>query len=161
LTAVVTRARIAPQLAVAVGCEAPDLELLLVEWLNAVNVFFELGREGTSFGQGRLEAYRLVDILHHARLQYIEQVISCLDLITEALRQVRGVADATFYGLDDDGHCFIAAQTQQNIFRLWRDVIGGRQIASHGPAEMSPRTSPAIPQPAFGTEDDRLMATRE
>jgi len=36
LTAVVTRAAVKPNLAVEVKCEAPDLELLFVEWLNAV-----------------------------------------------------------------------------------------------------------------------------
>ena len=36
LTAVVTHAVVAPKLEVHVHCEAPDLELLFVEWLNAV-----------------------------------------------------------------------------------------------------------------------------
>jgi len=36
LTAVVTRADVRPLAAVAVTCAAPDLELLLVDWLNAV-----------------------------------------------------------------------------------------------------------------------------
>jgi SHS2 domain-containing protein len=36
LTAVVTHAAVAPKLKVKVNCEAPDLELLFVEWLNAI-----------------------------------------------------------------------------------------------------------------------------
>ena len=36
LTAVVTRARIEPLSPVEVRCEAPDLELLFVDWLNAI-----------------------------------------------------------------------------------------------------------------------------
>ncbi len=36
LTAVVTRARVEPLSAVGVKCEAPDLELLFVDWLNAI-----------------------------------------------------------------------------------------------------------------------------
>ena len=36
LTAVVRHAEVEPNLAVEVRCEAPDLELLFVEWLNAV-----------------------------------------------------------------------------------------------------------------------------
>ena len=36
LTAVVTTADIRPAVSVEVKCEAPDLELLFVEWLNAV-----------------------------------------------------------------------------------------------------------------------------
>jgi protein archease len=36
LTAVVTTAEVAPKTEVQVRCEAPDLELLFVEWLNAI-----------------------------------------------------------------------------------------------------------------------------
>lgn len=36
LTAVVTHAEVKPKIPVEVRCEAPDLELLFVEWLNAV-----------------------------------------------------------------------------------------------------------------------------
>jgi SHS2 domain-containing protein len=36
LTAVVTRARVEPLSAVEVACKAPDLELLFVDWLNAI-----------------------------------------------------------------------------------------------------------------------------
>ncbi len=42
--------------------------------LPVVNVFFELGREGESIGPGGVEAYRLGDVLHHARLQSVEQL---------------------------------------------------------------------------------------
>ncbi len=36
LTAVVTRAPVAPLSAVEVKCDAPDIELLFVDWLNAI-----------------------------------------------------------------------------------------------------------------------------
>ncbi len=36
LTAVVTAAEVAPTKQVEVSCDAPDLELLFVEWLNAI-----------------------------------------------------------------------------------------------------------------------------
>jgi SHS2 domain-containing protein len=36
LTAIVTDAEVKPQTRVAVQCEAPDIELLFVEWLNAI-----------------------------------------------------------------------------------------------------------------------------
>lgn len=36
LTAVVTHAEVAPKFRVEVNCEAPDRELLFVEWLNAI-----------------------------------------------------------------------------------------------------------------------------
>lgn len=36
LAAVVTMAEVAPKVQVEVSCEAPDIELLFVEWLNAI-----------------------------------------------------------------------------------------------------------------------------
>ncbi|HXF88198.1 MAG TPA: archease [Xanthobacteraceae bacterium] len=36
LTAVVTHAAVEPKVAVEIRCEAPDLELLFVEWLNCI-----------------------------------------------------------------------------------------------------------------------------
>ena len=36
LTMVVTQAQVEPRVRVDVACEAPDLELLFVEWLNAI-----------------------------------------------------------------------------------------------------------------------------
>jgi len=61
LTAIVTSAEIRPATRVAVHCEAPDRELLLVEWLNAV--IYEMSTRQMLFGRfsvrvedGRLEA---------------------------------------------------------------------------------------------------------
>ncbi len=36
LTAVVTRAQVEPLSSIEIGCQAPDLELLFVDWLNAI-----------------------------------------------------------------------------------------------------------------------------
>src|SRR3990172_7582317 len=49
LTAVVTDAAIVPQTEVKVVCEAPDVELLLVEWLNAV--IYEMAVRRMLFGR--------------------------------------------------------------------------------------------------------------
>ena len=62
----------------------------------AVNVFLELGRPTDSFGQPPMMMFRLIDILHHTRLENIEQVIECLELINEALAQVRQDGSAKF-----------------------------------------------------------------
>jgi tRNA nucleotidyltransferase (CCA-adding enzyme) len=74
LTAVVTHAEVSPQIAVEVRCEAPDLELLLVEWLNAIiyemavrNMLF--GRFAVRIDDGRLEGTlwgEPVDVERHA-----------------------------------------------------------------------------------------------
>jgi tRNA nucleotidyltransferase (CCA-adding enzyme) len=46
---VVTHAPIVPRLVVSVSCSAPDLELLLVEWLNAI--IYEMAVRRMLFGQ--------------------------------------------------------------------------------------------------------------
>ena len=99
----------------------------------AVNVFFELGRKGVSFAQDRLQAYRISDIQHHTRLQSPDQVISCLNLIDESSSRVRGQGSGSFYGIDGD-YCFVTTETQQNIRRLWFELLG-RSEAANAPAE--------------------------
>jgi SHS2 domain-containing protein len=49
LTAVVTNASIVPRSVVGVSCSAPDLELLLVEWLNAI--IYEMAVRRMLFGE--------------------------------------------------------------------------------------------------------------
>ncbi len=49
LTAAVTAAEVAPLLAVEVICDAPDIELLLVDWLNAV--VYEMATRRMVFGR--------------------------------------------------------------------------------------------------------------
>jgi SHS2 domain-containing protein len=49
LTAVITHAEVVPQVPVEVRCEAPDLELLFVEWLNAV--IYEMAVRKMVFGR--------------------------------------------------------------------------------------------------------------
>ena len=56
--------------------------------LPAVNVFFEFGRPGALITQSNIEAFRLLDISHHTRLQNIPQVIACLDIISQAFARV-------------------------------------------------------------------------
>lgn len=49
LTAVVTRAEVRPEVSVRVTCEAPDLELLFAEWLNAI--IYEMAVRNMLFGR--------------------------------------------------------------------------------------------------------------
>jgi len=49
LTAVITDAPIAPETRVEVTCDAPDIELLLVEWLNAI--IYEMAVRHMIFGR--------------------------------------------------------------------------------------------------------------
>lgn len=123
--------------------------------LPAVNVLFEFGRQGAIFGQPGIEAFRLVDIAHHTRLSDVAQVVACIDLINQAFGRASGDASARLCGFDREGRCFIAAETQQNILRLWQKVVAGQQLAS------SQRRQPAaVREPddatASGTEADVL-----
>jgi SHS2 domain-containing protein len=61
LTAVLTDpAQVRPNEAVAIACEAPDDEVLLVDWLNAL--VFEMATRGLIFGrfEVRIEGHRLL-----------------------------------------------------------------------------------------------------
>ncbi len=49
LTAVVTHAAVEPKFSVQLTCKAPDLELLLVEWLNAI--IYEMAVRNMLFGR--------------------------------------------------------------------------------------------------------------
>jgi hypothetical protein len=113
-----------------VGCSAEDAAGVLAQIqgvLPAVNVFFEFGRPGVSYGQPPVMAFRLIDILHHTRLQNVGQVMTCLDLINQALAQVRHDPTAKFCGFDNEGHCLIAPGTQASIAQLWQGVIASHQ----------------------------------
>jgi len=99
--------------------------------LPAVNVFFEFARPGISFGQPAMLAFRLIDILHHARLQNIEQVMTALGMINQAFAQVRGDATARFCGFDNEGHVFVAPETQRSIAALWQGVIAKQNTVPH------------------------------
>ena len=74
LTAVITDAEVKPVATVEVTCEAPDLELLFVEWLNAI--IYEMAVRKMLFGRFavRIEGAQLkatlwgepVDVSRHA-----------------------------------------------------------------------------------------------
>ncbi len=74
LTAVVTHAEVAPKVPVEVRCEAPDLELLFAEWLNAIIYEMAVRRMLFSRFAVRIEGTQLegtlwgepVDIERHA-----------------------------------------------------------------------------------------------
>jgi len=52
LTAIVTDAKVDPLTPVEVNCEAPDVEVLLVEWLNAI--IYEMAVRNMIFGRYRV-----------------------------------------------------------------------------------------------------------
>jgi hypothetical protein len=75
--------------------------------------------------------FRLIDILHHTRLQNISQVMACLEMINQALAEIKGDPSARFCGFDNVGHCLITPETQRAVASLWQNVIAKQ----HGVAE--------------------------
>jgi hypothetical protein len=126
------------------SCSAGEVAAILSaiqSVLPAVNVLFEFGREGTPVAQAQLKAFRLLDIAHHTRLPDVKQVLACINMINEALAQARGDNSASFCGFDREGHCYVAAETQQNIRRLWQSVVAGRQSAPDAVAQSAPASA--------------------
>ena len=116
-----------------VGCnveEARDMLALVQGMLPVVSVFFELGREAASVPVHGMRACAVADIQRHARLHAPAQVIECLDLLTDALRRVRGDAEAAFYALDNLGRCLVAEATMHSILRLWQEIVAQQALQS-------------------------------
>jgi len=121
-----------PHTAHLVACSVEDMAGVLEHIRGvfpAVNVLFELGRPGISFGQPPAMTFRLMDILHHTRLEDVGQVMTCLEMINQALTEVRKDPSVRFCGFDNEGHCLIAPQTQASIAALWQTMVDRQQAA--------------------------------
>lgn len=119
------------------GCnveEAREVLTLVQNMLPVVSVFFELGREANSIPVRAMRAFRVADIQRSSRLHAPQQVIECLELLSQALRQVKGDGEATFYGLDNQGHCLIAESTMRSILRLWQEIVAQHALQADQPA---------------------------
>jgi hypothetical protein len=114
-----------------VGCnpeEAAKILELVQGMLPVVNVFFELGREAISVPVHGMRAFRLGDLAQHTRLASTEQVVECLDVLTAALRRVRGDVAALFYLLDEHDHCLVAEPTMRSVLHIWQDIVARRAL---------------------------------
>jgi hypothetical protein len=133
-----------PQAAHLVACSVEDVTGVLEHLRGvfpAVSVLLELGRPGISYGQPAVMTHRLMDILHHTRLQDTSQVMACLDMINQALAAVRQDPSARFCGFDNEGHCLIAPPTQASIASLWQAMMERQQAAQE--PETGSRVAPA------------------
>lgn len=129
-----------------IGCnpdEASAMLKLVQSRLPVVNVFFELGREAAGVQVHGLRAFRLADVMRQARLSTPEQVIECLDVLTAALRRVRGDNESLFYLLDDRGHCLVAEPTMRSVLHVWQGIVAQR--ATHVPQEEALRVPLEVP----------------
>ncbi|NPV24485.1 hypothetical protein [Bradyrhizobium aeschynomenes] len=120
-----------------VACSVEDAAKVLAQIqsaLPAVNVFFEFARPGIAMGQPPIMMFRLIDILHHTRLQNIGQVMASLEMINKALVEVRHDPSVRFCGFDNEGHCLIAPETQRAIASVWQSVIARQHGVAEGEA---------------------------
>ena len=123
-----------------VGCnveEARNILELVQGMLPVVSVFFELGREAASVAVHGLRAFRIADILRHVRLQSPDQVIQCLNVLTQALRRTRGDGTTALYALDDQGHCLVAEATMRSILHLWQEIVAQRALQAEAGAAVA------------------------
>ncbi|TFV74154.1 hypothetical protein E4K64_19400 [Bradyrhizobium frederickii] len=135
---------IPPQASHLVACSVEDVAGVLEHIrgvLPAVNVLLELGRPGISFGQPAVMTFRLMDILHHTRLHDVSEVFTCLEMINQALIEVKKDPLVRFCGFDNEGHCLIAPQTQTSIATLWQTMMERQQAAQQRAA--AGRAAPA------------------
>src|SRR6266702_2200821 len=112
-----------PQAAHLIACSPEDMAGVLDHIRGvfpAVNVLFELGRPGSSYGQPAVMTFRLIDIQRHTRLPDIGQLMTCLEMINQALVQVKRDPSGRFCRFENEGHCLIAPQTQASIATLWQ-----------------------------------------
>lgn len=132
----------ATQLAACSSQEAMAIYASIRGMLPVVNVFFELGREGASIGEG-LKAFRLADMLRHTRLPGMQQLGACLQIIDQSFRQIRNDGDAALFLLDPRGYCVVAAATQESVLAVWRQEIAAQQLISdEAPAPANLEVSP-------------------
>lgn len=125
------------QSAHVVALTAEDAAKVLAQierMLPAVNVFFEFARPGVSLGQPPVMMIRLIDILHHTRLQNIGQVMACLEMINRALIEIRRDSSVRFCAFDNEGHCLIAPETQRAVASVWQSVIAQQHGVAEGEA---------------------------
>ncbi len=93
----------------------------------ALSVLFELRHPGIGFGNPPVKSFRLMDMLHNSRLENIDQVMVGLGAINSALADLRRDAGARFCAFDNEGHCFVAPETQASIAKLWHHVVVSQQ----------------------------------
>ena len=127
--------------------ELRDIFSLIQHSVPAVHVLFELGRKGASFAEGELEAYRLPDIQHHAGLQTVGQVVACLESINQSLHRVRGTTNSMLCVVEN-GFCVVATVTQENLLRLWQELICRADIATDSSGTV-PTGTPSLRETAF------------
>jgi len=83
----------------------------------------ELARE-PSLGEaaGPLHAVSIANMMRHTRLGD-GALISCLQTINQAFRQVRADPEAVLFGFDQANHVYVHEATHRSIHGLWQELV--------------------------------------
>ena len=140
-----------PPPAELVGCsleEAREILDTIRGLLPAVAVFFELAREPGAGPAPGVRSFRLADLQRRTRLPAPEQVLASLEVINEALRELRADTGAVLAAPDGLGACLVTEATSRNVLRLWREIVAARDL---------PEAQPSLPE-TTSLEDEGLDA---
>jgi hypothetical protein len=110
--------------------------------LPVVNVMFELGREGGRLGPQALIGVPLADILRHTKLQTIQQVMTCLQIIDRAARRIVNAPNSPLCILDRRGYCVITPETQASLYRVWHDLVTQQDLTQQSSTTAAPPAQP-------------------
>lgn len=115
---------------VACDLETARAILSLIQgMLPVVSVFFELGRDPVAVSAEGLRVLRLDQMMQHAHLRSLDQLVACLRAIDGAGERVRGESGTALTVLDDSGHCLVAEETGRNVFTLWQEIVATHELA--------------------------------
>ncbi|MDG4892198.1 hypothetical protein P9272_01110 [Mesorhizobium sp. WSM4976] len=140
----------APHLVACSPQEAVAIYASIRSMLPVVNVFFELGREGTMIGDQGLVAFRLADMLRDTRLPDARHLATCLDVIDRAFRLARRDDHAVLSILDAGGYCVVAEATRRSVLAVWSQEMAVQQFPDSAAPEGA-EISPAEPFSTSGT----------
>jgi hypothetical protein len=117
----------------------------------ACQVLFELAREMPNSRSGNgLRAFSIAEIARHTRVGDVERLAGCFGTINAAFQRVCGNRDATLFGFDQLGCCYISETSHRLIRQLWQRLVTG--TAGSAPPEnvapVTPGPAQTWPQPA-------------
>ncbi len=94
-------------------------------------VFFELARETPlAHVSPSLHGLNLNDMRRHVQLDDAHQLLECLNVINQALQQVRNDATATLFARDEQGHIYIHETSYRNIRKLREQLVAKHSSAT-------------------------------
>jgi hypothetical protein len=111
--------------------EVAQIFNLISDSFLVTQVFFELARETPLVpGLPSLHGLNLNDMRRHVQLDDVRQLLECLNVINQALQQVRNDAAATLFARDEQGHIYIHEASYRNIRKLREQLVAEHSSAT-------------------------------